>query len=45
MKVPFTIVADFECFTTPIQSCEPSSQKVILIDINNTNRQASVITL
>jgi len=27
LKVPFVVYADFECFTKPIQSCEPSSQE------------------
>jgi len=27
MRVPFVIYADFECFTKPIQNCEPNSQE------------------
>jgi len=27
MRVPFTVYADFECFTKPIQGCQPNSKE------------------
>jgi len=27
MRVPFVVYADFECFTKPIQGCQPNSQE------------------
>ena len=44
-SIPFVIYVDFECFTKPLQTCQPYPNDSILIVIKNTNHQDFVFIL